>query len=119
MPLPNLNLNLGVYSPYGPRRRRSAKLVVVWILGFFFLVFVMWYLPSLDRSRARSSGLRGGSVSSGLRGGMEGVRLEDVEDLVGEGGGKGKGKGEGKDGKDGGKVKSVRFGAGGGKEEGG
>lgn len=110
MPLPNLNLNLGVYSPYGPRRRRSAKLVVVWILGFFFLVFVMWYLPSLDRSRARSSGLGSGSVSSGLRGGMEGVRLEDVEDLVVEDGGEGKGKG---------KVKSVRFGAGGTKDEGG
>lgn len=109
MPLPNLNLNLGVYSPYGPRRRRSAKLVVVWILGFFFLVFVMWYLPSLDRSLARSSGLRGG---------MEGVRLEDVEDLVVEDGG------EGKDGKDGvvvgkGKGKSVRFGTSGGREEGG
>lgn len=116
MPLPHLNLNLGVYSPYGPRRRRSAKLVVVWILGFFFLVFVMWYLPSLDRSRARS-GLGAGSVSSGLR---EGVRMEEFESYGGrEGveavedgvvGGKGKGKG---------KVKSVRFGAGGANEEGG
>lgn len=102
MPLPHLNLNLGVYSPYGPRRRRSPKLVVVWIAGFFFLVFVMWYLPSLDRSRSRS-------VSSGVR---EGMRMEDVEDVVdvkdGVVGGKGKGK-----------VKSVGFGAGGAKEEGG
>jgi len=32
------------YSPYGPRRRRSGKLVLLWMAIFIGIVWYMWYL---------------------------------------------------------------------------
>ncbi|KAK1836140.1 hypothetical protein QBC39DRAFT_378260 [Podospora conica] len=68
MPL-NLNLNLGPYSPYGPRARRPPKLTILWVACFFFIVFTMWFLQSrrsLDRGRPLDAVVKGGAVRDGL-----------------------------------------------------
>ncbi|KAK0626099.1 hypothetical protein B0T14DRAFT_509156 [Immersiella caudata] len=41
-----------MYSPYGPRPRHSARLVVLWVACFFFIVFLTWYLNSRHGGKA-------------------------------------------------------------------
>ncbi len=32
------------FSPYAPRRRRSTRLVLIWVSLFVFILYVTWYL---------------------------------------------------------------------------
>lgn len=74
------------YSPYGPRPKRSAQLVVIWMVILVVALVVTFYLTTRER----------GAVSS-----YEGMRLVDKlneeggeEAPVVEGGGDGDGVGE-------------------------
>lgn len=40
------------FSPYAPRRRRSARLVAVWLATFLFVLWMTWYVTSRQRERA-------------------------------------------------------------------
>jgi hypothetical protein len=35
-----------LFSPYGPRPKRSAQLVAIWMACFTFILFVTWYLTT-------------------------------------------------------------------------
>ncbi|KAK8039120.1 hypothetical protein PG993_007531 [Apiospora rasikravindrae] len=43
-------LRIGRISPYGPRPRRSARLVMVWIALFAFIVLVTYWINARERA---------------------------------------------------------------------
>lgn len=52
-------------SPYTPRRRRSGRVVVVWITTFAVLLWLTWYFTSRGKEGAAPEYIRPGR---GLRG---------------------------------------------------
>jgi len=42
-----------LYSPYGPRPRRSGVLVLLWMATFLFILFVTWYITTRHGETAR------------------------------------------------------------------
>ncbi|KAK5660781.1 hypothetical protein OQA88_12148 [Cercophora sp. LCS_1] len=34
------------YSPYGPKPKRSGRLVVLWMMCFLFILFGTWFLTT-------------------------------------------------------------------------
>ncbi|KAI1256771.1 hypothetical protein MGN70_001897 [Eutypa lata] len=55
--LPRLNLNLSqklTYSPYGPRPRRSPRLIKAWIAALAIVVLIMYYMMTRHRDTTRS-----------------------------------------------------------------
>ncbi len=49
-----LGIGNKIVSPYGPRPRRSAQLIVAWVLCFLFILFVTWYITTKHEETARS-----------------------------------------------------------------
>lgn len=45
---------VNLYSPYGPRPRRSKQLVVVWMSCLLGILFLTWYITSRHRESART-----------------------------------------------------------------
>ncbi|KAK7948329.1 hypothetical protein PG997_001121 [Apiospora hydei] len=43
-------LRIGRISPYGPRPRRSARLVMVWVALFAFIVLVTYWINARERA---------------------------------------------------------------------
>ncbi|KAL2116619.1 hypothetical protein VTJ04DRAFT_8787 [Mycothermus thermophilus] len=43
-----------LFSPYARPRRRSPRLVLVWLGTFFFLLFLVWYLNTRHREASRA-----------------------------------------------------------------
>lgn len=41
------------FSPYGPRPRRSARLVILWMVAFLTILWLTWYISSRHRERAK------------------------------------------------------------------
>ncbi|RYP45348.1 hypothetical protein DL768_008285 [Monosporascus sp. mg162] len=54
--LPRLNLNLTqkIYSPYGPRPRRSPRLVKAWIAALVLVGLLTYYVTSRHRETTRA-----------------------------------------------------------------
>lgn len=40
------------FSPYSPRRRRSARLVLIWVFMFVFIAYMTWYISTRHREQA-------------------------------------------------------------------
>jgi hypothetical protein len=46
-----LNMARTYFSPYAPRRRRPARLVLAWVAMFFIVLYVVWYITSNHREQ--------------------------------------------------------------------
>ncbi|KAI1649604.1 hypothetical protein F4815DRAFT_488714 [Daldinia loculata] len=44
-----------LYSPYGPRPKRSAQLIAIWMVILVFALIVTFYLTSRERGATTSS----------------------------------------------------------------
>ena len=57
IPVPRVNLNLNlrqkVWSPYGPRPRRSARVVKAWMGALAVVALILFYLNTRPRDSAR------------------------------------------------------------------
>ncbi|KAL2185057.1 hypothetical protein L209DRAFT_690972 [Thermothelomyces heterothallicus CBS 203.75] len=42
----------GYFSPYAPRRRRSPRLVLIWVSVFLFLLWITWYITTRHKEEA-------------------------------------------------------------------
>ena len=40
-------------SPYSPRRRRSARLVIIWLATFLLVLWLTWYVSTRHAERAK------------------------------------------------------------------
>jgi hypothetical protein len=40
-------------SPYAPRRRRSARLVLIWVATLLLTIWITWYISTRQRERAQ------------------------------------------------------------------
>ncbi|KAK8107672.1 uncharacterized protein PG998_009685 [Apiospora kogelbergensis] len=62
------------FSPYGPRPRRSARLVLVWMAVLSFILFVTYYLKTRQQATAMSEPLAEGLLLHDKAGGSEALR---------------------------------------------
>jgi hypothetical protein len=65
MALPTAN----VYG-YGPRRRPSQQLVILWVAAFLGILFVTWWLTSGSRARSVTGDIPG-RPKAGKKAGVE------------------------------------------------
>jgi hypothetical protein len=56
------------FSPYAPRRRRSAQLVIVWLTLFVVILWLTWYYTSGGKGGAMSDAAERIRPGRGLNG---------------------------------------------------
>ncbi|KAK8025732.1 hypothetical protein PG990_003555 [Apiospora arundinis] len=62
------------FSPYAPRRRRSARLVLVWMAVLSFILFVTYYFKTRQQATALSEPFAEGILMHDKAAGGEALR---------------------------------------------